>query len=208
MKKYVSRGGARIGWTNATWPFAKLSANHDLLELSCMGTYRFHPSQIVSLEPITFFPLLASGLRIHHNRSDYPEKMIYWCFGNPKSVLSKITQTGLKPAGTPMKRPSGFAIHWQAIGAFIIIWNALLMLDLSPAFSPGQTPKPGWMTFLALLFVFALATGTQKSKKIQSWVIREGHHVGEIKPLLILLQIISALMSVIFLSMGLISRHA
>jgi hypothetical protein len=62
------RGGARIGWLNASWPFAKLTSSRKALALSCLGSFEFSPAQVVAIEPYRWF--LSHGVRIHHNRPD------------------------------------------------------------------------------------------------------------------------------------------
>ena len=68
-----SRGGARIGWMNATWPFAVLTARQAKLDLNAtlLGKYSFTPDQVISLEKYGCIPILGSGIRIHHNIADY-----------------------------------------------------------------------------------------------------------------------------------------
>jgi hypothetical protein len=109
------RGGARVGWVNASWPFATLTANGSTLTLSSLGTYTFRPSDVVALEPYGSIPVLASGIRIEHNRKDYPKKMIFWCMGRRSVVLAEIANTGFSPAGHPIERASGFPIRWSTV---------------------------------------------------------------------------------------------
>ena len=90
MSETSYRGGARIGWVNASWPFARLTVSADKLALASLGTYEFSPLQVVSVEPYGSIPLLSSGIRIIHNRADYPEKIIFWCMGNRSRVLAEI----------------------------------------------------------------------------------------------------------------------
>lgn len=96
METFTKTGGARIGWTNATWPLAKLSvtANKLTIQVKLLGTYTFAPEQISSIERYTIIPVLGWGIRIRHNVADYPEKIIFWCLGNPSSVLDGIRDVG------------------------------------------------------------------------------------------------------------------
>ena len=88
-------GGARIGMFNATFPFATLNVKKDKLVLRILlRKFTFHPSDIVSIEPYTLIPLFGQGIRIHHNVSKYNEKIIFWTFKNPKSVVQRINQIG------------------------------------------------------------------------------------------------------------------
>ena len=66
---------------------------------------------------------------------------------------------------------------------------------------------PGVFAVLALLFIFMMSTTTKMSSKIQKFVMRDGHSVGEIKPFLSLIQLISGIIFVGF-AIGLISRTA
>ena len=104
------RGGARIGWVNASWPFAKLIISADRIALVTLGSYEFSPSQVVSVEPYGSIPFLSSGIRINHNRADYPEKIIFWCMGNRSRVLAEFRKCGFSSQGHPAKRAAGFPL--------------------------------------------------------------------------------------------------
>jgi hypothetical protein len=122
-------GGARIGWVNASFPFAHLdvTSNEMTLNVTFIGKYDFKPTQITSIDRYGIIPFLGWGIRIHHNVSDYPEKIIFFCFGNPDNLLAKIKGTGFLPTADPSQaiKRKGFAFRWPAIIAIILIWNAL-----------------------------------------------------------------------------------
>lgn len=189
-------GGSRIGWVNATWPFAKLTVSANRLTLSSLGSYDFTPSQVVSIERYGSIPLVSSGVRINHNRSDYPEKIVFWYLGSVAEVLAQIQQCGFVASGKIGTRASGFPIKWLVVIAVIAIWNVLFLLDGS--FSSGAHKQPGGLAIVALLLLFGISTSVQASPRIQRLVLRDGHQVGEIKAFLVLLQIVSGIMSLVF----------
>ena len=91
------RGGARIGHTNATWPFAqlKLTADQLVLKVVLFGTYVFKRDQVTKVEPYGFIPFAGKGVRIHHNVLGYPEKIIFWypCI-NPQPIVDRLGKSG------------------------------------------------------------------------------------------------------------------
>ena len=191
MSETSFRGGARIGWLNATWPFAKLSVSPNTLTLASRGTYQFKPSEIVALEPHGSVPFFSTGIRIIHNRLDYPNKIIFWCMGNRERVLAATRGAGFLPSGLPSLRPSGFPVRWRFLLGAVALWNALLLLDWHGAKSSLGEPRP--LSLLALLLIFAAVTAIRLFPRAQSIVLREGHQVGEIKAILALLQLVSGL---------------
>ena len=192
------RGGAQVGWVHASWPFGALAANNSTLTLSSLGTYTFAPSDVVALEPYGSIPILATGIRINHNRRDYPQKMIFWCLGRRSTVLEAIAGAGFRPTGQPIARPSGFPLRWSAVLIALVLWNGLFLLDRALVGWQSQPQPPGFFSFLALLLVLCAATATRTSAVFQRLVLREGHEVTEIKSVLTLLQIVTAIMSVGF----------
>jgi hypothetical protein len=89
-------GGARVGLMNASWPLARLTAGGDRLTVSVflLGTYEFTARQIVSLEPRGSIPVLNRGIRLKHNRPDYPERIEFWALGNRDRLLDRIRAAG------------------------------------------------------------------------------------------------------------------
>src|SRR5205085_7599265 len=100
-------GGARVGWANATWPFAVLTCSKDKLRLFVFpfGGYDFPAERVKSLEEIMDFTLSGMGIRINHNINDYPEKIIFWSFRTPGNLLKHIRETGFVPSGNNHKQP-------------------------------------------------------------------------------------------------------
>lgn len=96
MKEMQLTGGARIGTANATIPFATLKVNKNSLELnaSFVGKLTFQPSEIISIEPYVMIPILGQGIKIKHNVSTYNEKVIFWTFKDPNSVIKEIQEMG------------------------------------------------------------------------------------------------------------------
>jgi hypothetical protein len=192
-------GGSRIGWINASWPFARLSVTAGRLTLKTLGSYEFSPKQVIALEKEGSIPLLSSGIRIVHNRSDYPEKVIFWCVGGRDRVLRKIAESGFVAHGTPASTPraKGMPLRWSVVIGSVVVWNLLMMLE----FPPGATRSshvPGLYFALACFLAFAFSTAIRLSPRVQSLVLREGHSVGAIKSFLTLLQLITGLMILVF----------
>ena len=98
MEELSVRGGARVGWVNATWPFSKLTASAKHLKLSSLqGTYNFLPGDVISLQRRGVIPLLTTGVRIIHRRMDYPAKIIFWSI-SPKRLIEKIRAVAFVPS--------------------------------------------------------------------------------------------------------------
>jgi hypothetical protein len=184
-----------VGWVHASWPLAKLSTEARVLTLSCLGTYTFTPSEVVALEPYGSIPVLARGIRIKHNRRDYPQKIIFWCIGGRDSVLTEVAGTGFSPKGQPDTRAAGFPVKWSAILALLVLWNGLFLVDRAAA---GARTTPGPYALLALVLLFTGATATQLSPRFQRLLLRDGHELGEIRSVVTLIQVVSGIMVVGF----------
>ncbi len=94
------RGGARIDKYNATWPFASLNLSEKILTLKVLfrGKFMFDRTQIDSL--VTYYGTLpivgkaTSGIGFAHNVADYPERIIFWYFGNIDELARKLQTKG------------------------------------------------------------------------------------------------------------------
>lgn len=193
-------GGARIGWVNATWPFAKLSASAQQLSVSglLIGSYRFSPDQVAALEPYGSIPVLASGVQIIHTVQRYPDKIIFWCFGSSRRVIQRITALGFQPRASRAQVPhrDGMAFRWTFLILAVVVWNALFLLD---GFVPWKEPKgPGLYTYLAVALLFLTALALNFSSRFQAWVLKPGRSISEVRAVAVLVLVVSAIMLIAF----------
>jgi hypothetical protein len=197
---FKKTGGARIGWINASWPLAQLSATQDKLTVKSfvLGEYTFTPEQVSMVERYVRIPVLAWGIRVRHCIPDYPQQIIFWSLGSPDEVIAGIQNTGFIPAGSSSTNPvrQGIPIKWSAIIAAIVIWNALFMLPLLGQAHTNSAPN-GFIV-MPLIAAFAFSIGVLRSPTLQRLVLKPDRHVGEIRPLLLLLSFISGLLFVVF----------
>jgi len=194
-------GGARIGWVNASWPLAKLSASPVSLELSVrlLGDYSFAPAQVVALEPYGVVPRIGRGIRIVHAHPEHPTKIVFWVLGGqPEALVARIREAGFVPscpAGAVPPR-SGPAFRWSALAAGVLLWNVLFV---AAGLFASRTPRAaGPFALLALGLAFLAAWSIPRSARLQSLVLRPGRAVGEIRAFLSLLQLICGLLFVFF----------
>jgi hypothetical protein len=75
---FAQVGGARIGFVNATWPLARLSADRDAIALRCLFKFTFPRDRIARLARYRGF--VSTGLQIEHTVPRYPGFMLFWTF--------------------------------------------------------------------------------------------------------------------------------
>lgn len=192
-------GGALIGFVNATWPFAKLTASSSTLRLRCMwDNYDFQPDEVVSLEPYGWIPVLRNGVRLGHARQDYPSKIVFWCSGNPEEVINQVREAGFRPSAPASSEVGkrGIPFRWSAVIISILVWNASFFpLRIDPHASRITLSV---FLLLRLLVAFAAASLARVSVDFQKVLLKEGRSVNEIKSFLSLVQMASALLLAIF----------
>jgi hypothetical protein len=202
------KGGARVGWVNATWPFATLSASSTQLAISSLfvGSYAFEPNDVVTLEVYGSIPILTRGLRIVHKRNDYPATVIFWPLRDPHRVIDDIRLAGFLPAASSptVGKRSGMPFRWVAVIMFVFVWNGLFLLD---GFVPWNEPRlPGPFVILALALVFASTVAVERSTIVQAWLLKPGRSILEVRPFVMLLQVVSGFMLIGFTVFRLIDR--
>ena len=217
MNELQLTGGARIGMANATFPFATLKVNKDRLELnaSIVGNLTFQPSDIISIEPYTMIPILGQGIKINHKVSGYKERVIFWTFKDPNSVVRQIQETGfLNNQNTSEQKIDKNIIEKQAKGGFpikkgfvigvIVVWNLLFLSDFIPFFLSNKEGIPignGVLAAIGLLFLTALLSLI--SADFRRLILKDGRELNDIKKFAIFAMIISGFM---LLNLGLITK--
>ncbi len=88
MDSFAETGGLRSGEThhnavNASWPFAKLRASQDEMWIDVSffvwnAAFRFVRRDIRALRRTR--GAFSTGLRIEHDRADYPPWILLWTF--------------------------------------------------------------------------------------------------------------------------------
>jgi hypothetical protein len=78
---FAQIGGARIGFFNATWPLARVSADRDAIVLRLFPfiiKFTFSHDSITRLS--RYRGLTSTGLQIEHKVPHYPRFMLFWTF--------------------------------------------------------------------------------------------------------------------------------
>ncbi len=196
---YTQTGGARVGSFNASFPLAAISATQDQLRLkvAIAGEYTFRPGEVVSIDRHTLISILGWGIKIVHNKKEYPDNIIFWTLGSPAKALSGIAATGFRAAqastADTFQPRKGTAFRWQAWVAAIVLWNVLFLLD-----QRGQIPPhspPGIFSLIALLSLFLAVLETLRNARFRRLMLKPGRDIGEVTPFLKLLLLVSGSMS-------------
>jgi hypothetical protein len=208
MNELQLTGGARIGMANATFPFATLKVNKDRLELnaSIVGNLTFQPSDIISIEPYTMIPIFGQGIKINHTVSTYKERVIFWTFKDPNSVVRQIQETGflnnqkmseqkIDRTITEKQAAGGFPIKKGVAIGVIVVWNLLFLFDFIPFFfgsKEGILIGNGVLAAVGLIFLTALLMLI--SEDFRRLILKEGRELDDIKKFAIFAMVISAFM--------------
>src|SRR5687768_1447123 len=114
---FEATGGARVGWANATWPLAKLTASPDSLRVSVriLGDYSFTPDTVIAINRYTMIPILGWGIQIQHCVPEYPSRLIFWSLGSPDALLAGIRKSGFVPRAPISTIPPrrSFPLRWS-----------------------------------------------------------------------------------------------
>ena len=199
MEELEARGGARIGWVNASWPLAKLTVSATRLRLSSLlGIYDFAPQDVVSFEYSGTIPFFSTGIRIVHVRADYPAKIIFWTPRKPEVLIKQIREFGF----TPSAPPGGQAVQREfparggAVALILLAWCGLFLLDR--ALPHRVTGQPVLFVWLALMAGFLVCWGAKRSASLQKMILKDGHSVNEIKAVLSVIQVATGILLAFF----------
>lgn len=205
MNELKETGGARIGWTNASWPFAKLHVTNKTLTLNAtiLGKFVFTKSDIDSIEVYSKFGIFMKGIKINHFVKGYRETVIFWTFKDPQQLINAIRQTGFFENNShlnPMEemgirdaqKKGGFPLTISFTIAMIVLWNLLSFIDLKKSltqgallfgFGQGFVLSTGVMVIACLLLLFI--------KPFQRLALKEGRGIEDIRSFVYFLLFIS-----------------
>jgi hypothetical protein len=197
---FSATGGANVGWVNATWPLARLKSSSSKLELSVLllGKYEFTPDQVVFIDQHSIIPVLGWGVRIHHSRTDYPKRIIFWSLDSPSHVLKGISQSGFNSTSTIAGPPqrTGIPIRWSAIVVAILAWNIPFLISF--AFLGREFGQLSPVMLIPLIGAFTASIALMKVPGFQACVMKPKRSVGEILPFVRLLAFVSGILSVAY----------
>ena len=216
---YSTRGGARIGWVNYSWPMASLSVDAAGLTITTtffglfeMGRYSFRPDQVAHIGKFGWLPVIGEGIRVHHTVANYPEMVVFWC--RPADVLRGIASTGF-PATSASTLPvspmasRGFPLRIWPLVVVGLVWNLLLGYEIFARSMLAAFPGPCTITALALVFGASLAA--LFSPSVQAILLRPGRSFGEVRPMFQLVATITGIMTVactvVFLAGGIRNKQ-
>jgi len=219
-EKFTLTGGARIGMANASYPFADLYVDKEILKInaSIVGNLMFQPKDIISIETYTLIPLIGQGIKINHRIENYNPKVIFWTFKDPNFVIGEIKKTGfLENLDSEIsssdlevirkQKEGGFPLKKSVAVIFIVAWNLLFLSDIISFFLKAETEGSpigiGINLAVGLIFVSSiLAIVSEKFRKI---ILKENRNFEDIKKFAYFIALISGIMFIVF-TIGILNK--
>jgi hypothetical protein len=98
-----------------------LGIDGDRLFVRCFRTYLFGPEDVVSIERrgATWFD---GGVRVVHNRTDYPRQMSFSCRGGSEEVFALLARAGFVPRGTGPAGRSSFLPAARVLTVAVVVY--------------------------------------------------------------------------------------
>ncbi len=204
MVEYTETGGALIGMGRATWPFANLKVNKNVLELNAtiLGNLYFKPSDIISIEP--YGVAFKSGVRINHTVDKY-SKTVVFLTSNSSHVINQISQIGFLNNTEPIpdyiekeiadKQLKGsFPLKISAVTIIVLVWNVLFFLDGVKFLQPQNGFPLGRGAEAAISFMLLTAVLMLIFDPIRKLILKEGRTINDVKIFLYFLIFICTVM--------------
>lgn len=212
---YTLKGGARIGRANATYPFATLTVNKDILKInaSVIGNLEFRHQDIISIESYSLIPILGQGIKINHRVAGYNPKVIFWTFKEPENVINDIKKTGFwnglnntiskeeklilekqRQSETPIKPLVLIVMFFLWFG---IVTNSLHFFPLKEDGLGFELIRRVGISALAILFLCCILTFI--SSGFKRLIMRKERNFIEIKKFVFFLTLLSGFLLLSFL---------
>lgn len=204
MNEFSLSGGAYIGNTKASKPFATLKVTSEVLQISVgfIGQYYFNAGNIIEIESAS--TLGGHGIRIIHNVPSYP-KNVTFTTGTPYyNVIENIKATGFfdKTAQNQiqayqvekMQEQGRIPFKTTALIVFILGWN----IPLFAGFIKGGINFAASYSIVSFLFVFLSAVLILFSPPFRTLVLKEGREINDMKKSLYFLLLIVTIGGIVF----------
>jgi len=208
-KPFTLTGGAKIGNANASFPFANLSVDKDVLKInaSFVGNLIFQPKDIISIEPYTKIKLFGQGIKINHRIGTYNSTVIFWSFKTPDYVISEIKKVGFldninniesnaEASIIRRQEQGGFPIKKPVAIIFVVLWNILFLSDIIPFFLHLNNERNlignGVRMAIGLLLITSLLTLI--SGGFRKMILKEGVYLDDIYRFVMFIIFVSSLM--------------
>lgn len=207
---FTVRGGAQIGWINASWPFGMLSVSPRSLTISSpfSRAYVFEPEQVVALEPCGWIPILQRGVRIVHANPRYPSRIVFVGFQSPERLIDRMRQAGFVPAMPDRRAPRRAGLPIRASFVLLLVAVCVILLLLDGVLPWKRTGGPGLSLLLVLALLYVAASALPGSRWLQSWVLKPDRSLDEIAFPLKLLRLASGLVLAIVVAAAVLGARA
>lgn len=206
-ENFTLTGGARIGRAHASYPFATLYADKDVLKInaSIVGNLVFQPQDIISIEPYTTMSVLGRGIKINHRVENYNPNVIFWTFKDPNFVINEIKKVGfLDKINSGVRLTDTDIIKRQEQGSFpikksfaiifAVLWNLLFLSDFIPFFQNKKETFIGNGMKMAVGLLFVTSILTLVSDFFREIILKEGRDFNDIKKFVYFIILISGFM--------------
>lgn len=212
-EKFTLTGGARIGKSNASFPFADLYVDKNVLKInaSIVGNLVFQPKDIIELKPHMAFPIIGNGIKIIHRVEKYSSEVIFWTLKDPKIVIREIEKTGFLENTDGIftdadleivsrQNQGGLPIKKSVVIFFVVVWNLLFLSAIIPIF---LNPEAKGFHFgiginVALGLVFITSVLMVVSKDFAKLILKEGRNFEDIKKFIYFLILLTGMLSFSF----------
>ncbi len=189
---FVCKGGVRIGCFHATWPFAQLSVAPGQLTITVLRSevFSFFPGQVVAIDSVAGLPLIRRGIRMTHTIGEYPETVVFLCLSDPAELIARIRAEGFHPQGAHEAMPERLRelpVTGKAIAAAVAVWNVPLLFS-----------RPGLASLFGAALLFAGSLAIRRSDRLQSFVLKPGRGVDEVRDVLMTVKCLTAALMLLF----------
>jgi hypothetical protein len=213
MNEFSISGGAYVGNTNAPKPFATLKADASVLKINVglLGQLFFNADDIIQIEYAS--SIASSGIRIIHNVSSYPKKVMFTASMPYNDIIENIKATGFfnKTANDPiqyyqvkkMQEQGRIPFKTATIIAFLAGWNIPFLVGLAQR----DISRILSYSHLSMLFLFLMTALTLFSSPFQTLVLKEDRQINDMKRslyLILLLTLINGIMITVISNVALV----